>query len=244
MKNSIKQMLTLAAVLLSGSCLTSCDEDTSIAFRLQGEWFGDFGMYYYYRFPCCEVRYDTHDTHLKFDNEFIGTSWLYVYQVDYYDNTPINQYGQVDYHNGHVSPFEYIYHRAECHVKNRELRFRYKGEREWDTNIYDYSLNSRYFEGVFDNGAPFSMRNDNWPYWERYCIVGHDYNYWSRAEKAELQVTPRKDKFLLCPREDGVVLIDREENPTTIVKLREGVDPNSVDLTHLRFGNRYQDEAK
>lgn len=246
MKKMKDHLFGLAVLLLGGLTLSSCDEDNSIAFKLQGEWYGDFGMYYYYRFPCCEVRYDTPFTRLKFDNEFFGTSWLYVYQVDYYDERPINKYGQVDYHNGHVSPFEYIYHRAECHVKNRELRFRYREEREWDTNIYDYSLSNRYFEGYFDNGAPFSMRNEDWPYWGNYCIEGHYYDSWSRAdgEQAEMQVTPRKDKFLLCKREDGVLLIDKAEHPTTIVRLREGVDPNSVDLTSLRFGNRYQDEAK
>lgn len=240
-------LLSLISVLMGGLSLSSCSEDNRIAMRLEGEWYGDFGMYYSYRFlDGCDVCYDSYDTRMKFSNEFFSSSWLYVYQVDWYDERPYNVYGEVDYRNGHVSPFEYVYHRAECHVKDRELRFRYKGEREWDTNIRDYSLSNNYFDGYFDNGARFSLRSSRWDYWDRYCIEGHYYDTWTRAggKPAELQITPRKDKFLVCPKEDGTVLIDREENPTMIVKLRQGVDPNSIDMSNLRFGNRYQDMTK
>lgn len=42
----LMKKITALLIALTAMVCMSCDEDTEIAYRLEGEWDGDMGMYY------------------------------------------------------------------------------------------------------------------------------------------------------------------------------------------------------
>ncbi len=263
--NTIKKLrhAVYAATMMIGACtLSSCDDDNVVAIQLQGEWYGDFGMYYSGVNRYNEViTWECTDTYMKFDNAFFAAASGYCRQVDYYPYNVrgwgVDRYGEKFRYDA-PCPYEYIYHYINFKIKDGVITFKYKNEKDWNTIVNDYDITYSTFSGHFaDTGAPFYLKSakmgDAW--WGNYA---NEYNYvndhyYERNDgyyvKRELSfeeelaskavATKRADGFTLCTTNEGNMLVDNPENPTMAVVLRKGVDPNSVDLTHLKAGNRH-----
>ncbi len=145
-------LLTMAFIALMSFTLTSCDEDSDIAFTLDGTWEGN--MYVEYG------GYSAMRSVISFDQEslYSGTG----YWVDYYDQ---------DYWGG----YDNIANHIRWTVRNGNI-YIHLIEENSDVVIYDYSLNSSTFVGSVDssngNRAKFTLYNDSYSYnWRD--------NYWN-----------------------------------------------------------------
>ncbi len=141
-------LLTMVFIALMSLSLTSCDEDSEIAFTLDGTWKGN--MYVEFR------GYSAVRSVISFEQEsmYSGTG----YWVDYYDH---------DYWNGN----DYIANHIRWTVRNGNI-YIHLIEEGSDVVIYDYSLTSSRFVGCVEssngNRAQFTLYNDNYNYNWRY----------------------------------------------------------------------------
>ncbi len=236
--------LAATALILGAGSLTSCDDDNRLAIKLNGEWYGDFGMYFtgVDRRTGITVTWECMDTYMNFNSTIMYSSYGYCKQVDEYPFRTtgwyLDSYGNKRVWN-EACPYKYVYHYVKWNIHNGLINFHYRGESEWDTSIYDYSLSNHYFSGYFsDTGAPFRLESvyqeDGW--WEPYSTSVY-YDYYTRAASSDNE--KRADGFTLCTTEQGNTLVDNPENPSIAVVLREGVDPSSIDLSTMKVGNRY-----
>lgn len=138
-------LLTMAFIALMSISLTSCDEDSDIAYTLDGTWRGNM----YVQYGNVDATYSV----IRFDQNdgiYSGTG----YWIDYY---------QEDYWHGN----NYIANRIRWTVRNRNIYITLLDENS-DVVIYDYALGDRKFSGYVeaDNGnrAYFELSRDsyNW----------------------------------------------------------------------------------
>ena len=61
--NMVQKALGCLALVMGLALLTSCDEDDKRSYKLSGDWYGDFGMYYYTNRG---QRFDSYDTEIQF----------------------------------------------------------------------------------------------------------------------------------------------------------------------------------
>ena len=138
-------LLTMAFIALMSISFTSCDDDSDIAYTLDGTWKGNM-----------LVEYDNHKalySVIRFDQNdgiYSGTG----YWIDYY---------QEDYWHGN----NYIANRIRWTVRNRNIYITLLDENS-NVVIYDYALGDSKFSGYVeaDNGnrAYFELSRDsyNW----------------------------------------------------------------------------------
>lgn len=163
-RNILQNALCTMAMLLTLTMLTSCNEDDKRSYKLSGDWYGDFGMYYYTNRG---QRFDSYDTEIQFVQSNPWTNHGYGTQVDWY------KYG----------PYEYIYHQFRWEIVNGVLYMYYKWESEWNTKIYDYHMSWTTFTGYFGNSnekfylkkidyecdfAPYYFSDYGWGYYNNY----------------------------------------------------------------------------
>ena len=138
-------LLTMAFIALMSISLTSCDEDSDIAYTLDGTWRGNM----YVQYGGVDATYSV----IRFDQNdgiYSGTG----YWIDYY---------QEDYWHGN----NYIANRIRWTVRNRNIYITLLDENS-NVVIYDYALGDRKFSGYVeaDNGnrAYFELSRDsyNW----------------------------------------------------------------------------------
>ena len=138
-------LLTMAFIALMSISFTSCDEDSDIAYTLDGTWRGNM----YVQYGNVDATYSV----IRFDQNdgiYSGTG----YWIDYY---------QEDYWHGN----NYIANRIIWTVRNRNIYITLLDENS-DVVIYDYALGDRKFSGYVeaDNGnrAYFELSRDsyNW----------------------------------------------------------------------------------
>lgn len=138
-------LLTMAFIALMSISLTSCDEDSDIAYTLDGTWRGNM----YVRYGNVDATYSV----IRFDQNdgiYSGTG----YWIDYFDR---------NYWHGN----NYIANRITWTVRNRNIYITLLDENS-DVVIYDYALGDRKFSGYVkaDNGnrAYFELSRDsyNW----------------------------------------------------------------------------------
>ena len=138
-------LLTMAFIALMSISLTSCDEDSDIAYTLDGTWRGNM----YVQYGNVDATYSV----IRFDQNdgiYSGTG----YWIDYY---------QEDYWHGN----NYIANRIIWTVRNRNIYITLLDENS-HVVIYDYALGDRKFSGYVeaDNGnrAYFELSRDsyNW----------------------------------------------------------------------------------
>lgn len=142
--------LTVALMALMSLTFTSCDEDSDIAYTLDGTWTGN--MYVEYG------GYDATYTVIRFDQNdgfYSGTG----YWIDYYDR---------NYWDGR----NYIANRIRWTVRNSNIYIDLIDEGN-SVVIYDYTLNDRNFSGYVNaengNRAYFEMHSDSKGYnWRDY----------------------------------------------------------------------------
>lgn len=138
--NMIKR---IGAMMMAALCLTSCnmvwtveeDMDVNKSFKFAGQWTGDFGMYYSYRYNGRLYTFDSYDTDIVFYPEYDGATWGYGKQVDYYE------YG----------PYSHIYNRFDWEIRNGVVYLRYYEDSGLDCAIYDYVMTNDRFQGRFGN---------------------------------------------------------------------------------------------
>ena len=138
-------LLTMAFIALMSISLTSCDEDSDIAYTLDGTWRGNM----YVQYGNVDATYSV----IRFDQNdgiYSGTG----YWIDYFDR---------NYWHGN----NYIANRIIWTVRNRNIYITLLDENS-DVVIYDYALGDRKFSGYVeaDNGnrAYFELSRDsyNW----------------------------------------------------------------------------------
>ena len=138
-------LLTMAFIALMSISLTSCDEDSDIAYTLDGTWRGNM----YVQYGNVDATYSV----IRFDQNdgiYSGTG----YWIDYFDR---------NYWHGN----NYIANRIAWTVRNRNIYITLLDENS-DVVIYDYALGDRKFSGYVeaDNGnrAYFELSRDsyNW----------------------------------------------------------------------------------
>ena len=138
-------LLTMAFIALMSISLTSCDEDSDIAYTLDGTWRGNM----YVQYGNVDATYSV----IRFDQNdgiYSGTG----YWIDYY---------QEDYWHGN----NYIANRIRWTVRNRNIYITLLDENS-NVVIYDYALGDRKFSGYVEanngNRAYFELSRDsyNW----------------------------------------------------------------------------------
>ena len=138
-------LLTMAFIALMSISLTSCDEDSDIAYTLDGTWRGNM----YVQYGNVDATYSV----IRFDQNdgiYSGTG----YWIDYFDR---------NYWHGN----NYIANRIIWTVRNRNIYITLLDENS-DVVIYDYALGDRKFSGYVDadngNRAYFELSRDsyNW----------------------------------------------------------------------------------
>lgn len=138
-------LLTMAFIALMSISLTSCDEDSDIAYTLDGTWRGNM----YVQYGGVDATYSV----IRFDQNdglYSGTG----YWIDYFKG--YNLHGN-----------DYIANHITWTVRNRNIYITLLDENS-DVVIYDYALGDRKFSGYVeaDNGnrAYFELSRDsyNW----------------------------------------------------------------------------------
>lgn len=138
-------LLTMAFIALMSISFTSCDEDSDIAYTLDGTWRGNM----YVQYGNVDATYSV----IRFDQNdgiYSGTG----YWIDYFDR---------NYWHGN----NYIANRITWTVRNRNIYITLLDENS-NVVIYDYALGDRKFSGYVeaDNGnrAYFELSRDsyNW----------------------------------------------------------------------------------
>lgn len=146
MKKFYNWALILVTILTTGFTLTSCDEDAIQANYLDGEWRGDFKMYYKDRFG---YEWDATYSIIEFHQNGFGRSG-WGQQYDYYRR----------------GPYEYQYYRFNWTIRDGVIYLSYPADPNLNTEIYDYQMSNYYFSGYFGSShSYFSLEkysNFNW----------------------------------------------------------------------------------
>lgn len=150
--------LTVVLLALMSITFTSCDEDSNIAYTLDGTWKGNMYVEYgNYNATYTVIRFDQND------GFYSGTG----YWIDYY---------QKNYWHGN----NYIANRINWTVRNGNIYIDLLDERS-SVVIYDYALSDRKFSGYVDasngNRAYFEMYRDSYGYNWRDYDWGYDWGY-------------------------------------------------------------------
>lgn len=155
-KNYILQLMLIA--LTACFTLTSCegwqliDDDYDQSKVLSGQWQGDFGMNYIYRYNGRNYTFDSYDTDVIFYPDHNGATYGWGKQVDWYE------YG----------PYEYIYNRFNWEIVDGILYLTYPNDPRMNTDIYDYHMTNDRFTGYFDDT------------YEQFCLYKiRDYYNWT-----------------------------------------------------------------
>lgn len=161
-----KHLLWAFTALLTLTLFTACDEDHAIAYDLEGQWQGDFGMYYEYESHGRIYRYDSYDTDIRFVPSSSFSTHGYGYQIDWYT----------------AGPYDYMSMQFEWQARNGAIYLHYPYNPDWDAVIYDYRLNDYYFSGYFgDTRIHFSLRKiDGYYDWDAYDYT-YPWPYWRSA---------------------------------------------------------------
>lgn len=175
----MKNWMTIIILIMTMGMMTSCDEDNKIAFKLDGEWRGDFGMNYTIEYRGRMYTFDSYDTYLVFYNDGIASTHGWGKQVDYYE----------------FGPYEYQFYRFNWHIRDRVLYLEYPYNRELNTRIYNFKMSFSHFTGWFDGSdVYFDLRklnsnydweiyHDNYAYGDRYnWNWSSPYPYYTRAQ--------------------------------------------------------------
>lgn len=144
--NLYRKIALVACMIMS---LTSCsivwhegDMDVNQSIKFAGQWTGDFGMYYDYRYMSRIYTFDSYDTDIVFYPEFDGATYGWGKQVDYYE----------------VGPYARIYNRFDWEIRRGVIYLKYYSDPALDCAIYDYVMTRDQFTGRFgDSSDKFYM---------------------------------------------------------------------------------------
>lgn len=144
MKNHsfFRNIALMACMIMS---LSSCnviwdpigDPDVNQSIKFAGQWTGDFGMYYSYRYMGRTYTFDSYDTDIVFYPEFDGATYGWGKQVDYYEK----------------GPYTHIYNRFDWEILQGVVYIKYYSDNGMDCAIYDYVMTNNRFSGRFGNST-------------------------------------------------------------------------------------------
>ncbi len=204
-----KLILVLCMIMGLSSCAlvwnTEEDMDVNQSIKFAGQWTGDFGMYYDYRYRGQIYTFDSYDTNIVFYPEYDGATYGWGKQVDYYE------YG----------PYSHIYNRFDWEILRGVIYIKYYVDNGMDCAIYDYVMTRNYFSGRFGNSSDkFYLTKIadyyDWSvYYDSYYFFPNDGWYWSpmysgetRAISDSTQTTPQHSDEM-HQGEDGIVSYGR-----------------------------------
>ena len=173
-RNLLKNICIMMVAMLS---LSSCgmvigweeDMDVKQSIKFAGQWTGDFGMYYTYRYHGRLYTFDSYDTNIVFYPEYDGATHGYGKQVDYYERVP----------------YEYIYNRFNWEIRNGIVYLQYHSDPSLDCAIYDYRMTADRFQGRFGSSndkfylTKIADYYDWTAYMDYYFYYPNDGWYWS-----------------------------------------------------------------
>lgn len=161
-------LINIIAVMSLCTVFTSCteDEDVAEARVLSGEWTGDWKMSYTTnRGHTFRADY----TDIVFYRNSGYTNHGYGYQVDFYSE----------------GPYTSIYSRFIWSIEEGTIYIDYPDDHRYDTTIYEYHLDGRYFSGYLgDSYLHFNLRKIagfDWSYYYTYNGNIYDYYYWPNS---------------------------------------------------------------
>ena len=161
----LMKKITALLIALTAMVCMSCDEDTEIAYRLEGEWDGDMGMYYVYesadRYGPYSMEYDAQYTNIRFVRTTLTSG--YGDQVDFYNR----------------GPYEWRSFSFRWSVRNGNIYMDYDYADELDCVIYDYYIDRNHLGGMIGNTRIVldKLRDFTWDGYIDYND-GYDYNYY------------------------------------------------------------------
>lgn len=158
----------MLVTFLACVAMTSCDEDLDEAMTLAGEWYGDFGMSYDYKYYGRVYTFRSYESDVVFYPHHDYATYGTGTQVDYYRE----------------GPYERMYYNFRWTIRDGVIYLKYPYEDSYlDTEISDYQLSDGLFRGYFGwTDTRFRLHKitgyyDWSPYTDRY---GYFYNYgWS-----------------------------------------------------------------
>lgn len=191
MKKILFSILSVAALL----CQTSCDDDEKKAFRLSGDWQGDFySCYeYYYRSEREPRKAYAEETYMQFiPDHLFGSTRGTGYELDIYTSGPI----------------EYMFYEFDWVVNDDVIYLDYMDAPEMNVEIYEYRLTPDRFKGYFGkNRYSFDLRSFSDYDWnmrrDHYHLrdgesLSNGYQQYSRSNEAgddEVVITSVKREF-------------------------------------------------
>ncbi len=163
----ISMMLSLSScdVVLS----TMVDTDVNKSIKFAGQWTGDFGMYYDYRYMGRIYTFDSYDTDIVFYPEYDGATYGWGKQVDYYEH----------------GPYSSIYNRFDWKIMHGVIYLNYYSNNGMDCAIYDYVMTRNHFSGRFGNSndkfylSKIADYYDWSVYFDDWFFYDNDDWYWS-----------------------------------------------------------------
>lgn len=153
----ISTLMTMALVVLMALSLSSCDEDSGIAYTLEGTWKGNM----YVSCAYDGYTYDATYTELCFVQDPYRFSSGTGYWIDHYAGD---------------APWRYVANHTRWTVSNGVIRIHLLEEDSY-VEIARYRLNDNYFEGTILYGqtqVDFEMTHTSSPNWNDYNY-GYDY---------------------------------------------------------------------
>ncbi len=154
----ISTLMTVVLVTLMALTLTSCDEDSNIAYTLEGTWRGNMYVSSVYD----GYTYDATYTELCFLRDPYRYSSGKGYWIDHYAGD---------------APWRYVANHTEWRVSNGVIRIHLLEEDSY-VEIANYRLDDNYFDGsiLYGNSVvDFQMTHVSSPNWNDY---GYGYDYW------------------------------------------------------------------
>ena len=133
----------MTAMLVALLTFTSCDivwkaeEDMDFhkSVKVAGQWTGDFGMYYNYRYNGRMYTFDSYDTDIVFYPDYDDATYGYGKQVDYYEE----------------GPYSRIYNSFNWEIQHGVIYMQYRHDNSLDCSIHDYTITYDCFQGRFGN---------------------------------------------------------------------------------------------
>lgn len=153
----MKKITTLLIALTAMLCV-SCDEDSEVAYYLEGEWEGNMGMYYVYNDRYGSVEYDAQYTNIRFFRQTLTSG--YGDQVDFY----------------RTGPYRWQSFSFRWRVQDGNIYLYYDYANELDCVIYDYYLDYNYLGGRIGNTRIRLTKLDDFK-WSDYNNYNNGYSY-------------------------------------------------------------------
>lgn len=179
-------VIMMAFVVLMSMTLASCDEDTEIAYTLEGTWQGDMEVSMVYD----NRVYDAMYSELCFSRDPYRYSSGTGYWIDYYNHGPWGR--------------NYVANHIEWTVSNRSINI-YLVEEGTYIQIYNYTLSDNYFVGTIyygDQMVDFRLRHTSSPNWGSFEYGYYD-DYYAKQGTVDGTTRGSEEKYVKPQRRFG-----------------------------------------